>query len=88
MSGFSSSTMETVRTLKEETDKKFEILQQENAVIREQNSMLTSQMSKLCQLLEGKQGQHPSTAVEASPPPANNLVTGEKRVSSSGDGLQ
>ena len=80
--------METVKTLKEETNKKFEQLQQENAAIREQNNVLHSQMSKLCQLLEGTQGVQTQTSTEVSPPPDEHENTGEKKQASSGKGLQ
>lgn len=88
MSGISSATMETIKTLQVETEQKFSILQKENEAIKQQNSRLHSQMDRICQLLEGNQSKTSAQSVEASQPPDSDSTAGEKQNTSSGPGLQ
>ena len=88
VSGILSSTMESVKLLKDETNQKFESLQKEKAEIRAQNNALHSQTSKLCQLLEGQQALHSEQLEKASSPLVEVKETREKRKASSGNELQ
>ena len=88
MSGISSATMETIKTLQVETEQKFSILQKENEAIKQQNSRLHLQMDRICQLLEGNQSKTSAQSVEASQPPDSDSTAGEKQNTSSGPGLQ
>ena len=88
MSGMSSATMESIRTLQQDTENKFKLLQQENADIKAQNSALHSQMSKICQLLESNHASNSTSSAQVSPPTGDTDQAGEKHAASSGAGLQ
>ena len=86
ISGMSSSTIESIKTLREETNQKFDTLRQENAEIRGQNKDLQAQLSQLCALMQRNNSTAEATQ-RVSSPSVGTMEAGERNNSSSGGEL-
>ena len=87
VSGMSTSTMDTIKTLREETNQKFDEIRRENAAIREQNSDLQTQLRQLCNIMQNNSSSV-TPSQRDSPPSDDHEKAGERVHSSSGNGLQ
>ena len=86
ISSSSTVTMETIQSLREETEKKFEAIEEKNTILMYQNSTLQSTLDQLCKALDVN--MKPATEDKDGLPASVNSQAGTNGKPSAGDGLQ
>ena len=76
--------MDTIQTLREETNNRFAQLREENSTIIQQNSNLQERLSWLCSQMEGKTNFSVPVSQDGSPGSGDNSQAGGNGISSGG----